>query len=87
MNEIRQATHVLRERILSNLRGNIPLSKCLNAVSTLRAVDSMLGTSDNDFSLYESQIRREFLECRDAWLDEKIRSIPSNDAYQYVSSH
>lgn len=85
-------TVLMREKLLQKLREDLPLALCVRVVGFLRRLDSLVMRYERSAGLaaqvgtpaYESQLKEEFLSCRNVWLASLSRSVVTVDAYQYV---
>ncbi|XP_010938315.1 conserved oligomeric Golgi complex subunit 8 [Elaeis guineensis] len=72
--EIRKTTQSLLSQLLQKLRSNIQLPECLRIVAHLRRMGV--------FS--ESELRLQFLRCREAWLSGILDDLDQRNAYEYL---
>ncbi|ONK55079.1 uncharacterized protein A4U43_UnF7830 [Asparagus officinalis] len=79
--EVRQTAQSLLSQLLHRLRTNIQLPECLRIVAHLRRIGV--------FS--ESEMRLQFLRCREAWLSGILDDLDQRNVYDYlkgmVNSH
>ncbi|KAF6157243.1 hypothetical protein GIB67_041704 [Kingdonia uniflora] len=74
--EVRQTTHSLLSHLLQKLRSNIQLSECLRIIGYLRRISV--------FS--ESEMRLQFLKCREAWLAGILDDLDQRNVYEYLKA-
>ncbi|KAG1346270.1 putative conserved oligomeric Golgi complex subunit 8 [Cocos nucifera] len=72
--EVRKTTQSLLSQLLQKLRSNIQLPECLRIVAHLRRMGV--------FS--ESELRLQFLRCREAWLSGILDDLDQRNAYEYL---
>ncbi|CAA7402950.1 unnamed protein product [Spirodela intermedia] len=72
--EVRHTTQAMLSQLLQKLRSNIQLPECLRIVAHLRRVGV--------FS--ESEMRLQFLRCREAWLAAILDDLDQRNAYEYL---
>ncbi|KAG1367573.1 conserved oligomeric Golgi complex subunit 8 [Cocos nucifera] len=72
--EVRKTTQSLLYQLLQKLRSNVQLPECLRIVAHLRR----LGV----FS--ESELRLQFLRCREAWLSGILDDLDQRNVYEYL---
>ncbi|KAF8388786.1 hypothetical protein HHK36_025466 [Tetracentron sinense] len=72
--EVRQTTQSLLSQLLQKLRSNIQLPECLRIIGYLRRIGV--------FS--ESEMRLQFLRCREAWLAGILDDLDQRNVYDYV---
>ncbi|XP_043709575.1 conserved oligomeric Golgi complex subunit 8-like [Telopea speciosissima] len=72
--EVRQTTQALLSQLLQKLRSNIELPECLRIVGYLRRIGV--------FS--ESELRLQFLRCREAWLAGILDDLDQRNVYEYL---
>ncbi|XP_017115959.1 conserved oligomeric Golgi complex subunit 8 [Drosophila elegans] len=67
--------HTMLVQLVSQLRTDLQLPKCLQIVGYLRRMQAF---GDNE-------LRLKFLQARDAWLTSCLEAIPTSDAQQHLS--
>ncbi|XP_044315724.1 conserved oligomeric Golgi complex subunit 8 [Drosophila rhopaloa] len=67
--------HTMLVQLVSQLRTDLQLPKCLQIVGYLRRMQAF---GDNE-------LRLKFLQARDAWLTSCLEAIPTGDAQQHLS--
>ncbi|KAK1273437.1 hypothetical protein QJS04_geneDACA012520 [Acorus gramineus] len=72
--EVKQTTQSLLSHLLQKLRSNIQLPECLRIVAHLRRIGV--------FS--ESELRLQFLRCREAWLAGFLDDLDQRNVYEYL---
>lgn len=72
--EVKQTTQTLLSQILQKLRSNIQLPECLRIIAHLRRIGV--------FS--ESEMRLQFLRCREAWLAGILDDLDQRNPYDYL---
>ncbi|PKA57298.1 hypothetical protein AXF42_Ash002602 [Apostasia shenzhenica] len=72
--EVKQTTQSLLSQLLQKLRSNIQLPECLRIVAHLRRIGV--------FS--ESEMRLQFLRCREAWLSGILDDLDQRNVYEYL---
>ncbi|KAI0508087.1 hypothetical protein KFK09_014221 [Dendrobium nobile] len=72
--EVKQTTQSLLSQLLQRLRSNIQLPECLRIVAHLRRIGV--------FS--ESEMRLQFLRCREAWLSGILDDLDQRNVYEYL---
>uniref|UniRef100_A0A1D1YRN3 Conserved oligomeric Golgi complex subunit 8 n=2 Tax=Anthurium amnicola TaxID=1678845 RepID=A0A1D1YRN3_9ARAE len=72
--EVRQTTQAMLSQLLQKLRSNIQLPECLRIVAHLRRIGV--------FS--ESEMRLQFLRCREAWLTGILDDLDQRNVYEYL---
>ncbi|KAK9101395.1 hypothetical protein Scep_024825 [Stephania cephalantha] len=72
--EVRQTTQSLLSQLLQKLRSNIQLPECLRIIGYLRRIGV--------FS--ESEMRLQFLRCREAWLVGILDDLDQRNVYEYL---
>ncbi|XP_077243832.1 conserved oligomeric Golgi complex component-related / COG complex component-like protein [Tasmannia lanceolata] len=72
--EVRQTTQSLLSQLVQKLRSNIQLTECLRIIGYLRRIGV--------FS--ESEMRLQFLRCREAWLAGILDDLDQRNAYDYL---
>ncbi|XP_058099523.1 conserved oligomeric Golgi complex subunit 8 isoform X1 [Magnolia sinica] len=72
--EVRQTTQSLLSQLLQKLRSNIQLPECLRIIGYLRRIGV--------FS--ESEMRLQFLRCREAWLAGILDDLDQRNVYEYL---
>ncbi|XP_043722545.1 conserved oligomeric Golgi complex subunit 8-like [Telopea speciosissima] len=72
--EVRQTTQSLLSQLLQKLRSNIELPECLRIIGYLRRIGV--------FS--ESELRLQFLRCREAWLAGILDDLDQRNVYEYL---
>ncbi|KAG0494247.1 hypothetical protein HPP92_005241 [Vanilla planifolia] len=72
--EVKQTAHSLLSQLLQKLRTNIQLPECLRIVAHLRRIGA--------FS--ESEMRLQFLRCREAWLSGILDDLDQRNVYEYL---
>ncbi|KMZ66602.1 putative Conserved oligomeric Golgi complex component [Zostera marina] len=72
--EVKQITQTLLSQILQKLRSNIQLPECLRIIAHLRRIGV--------FS--ESEMRLQFLRCREAWLAGILDDLDQRNPYDYL---
>ncbi|KAJ6794679.1 conserved oligomeric Golgi complex subunit 8 [Iris pallida] len=72
--EVRQTTQSLLSQLLQKLRSNIQVPECLRIVAHLRRI-----------GVYsESEMRLQFLRCREAWLSGILDDLDKRNVYDYL---
>ncbi|XP_038978357.1 conserved oligomeric Golgi complex subunit 8-like isoform X2 [Phoenix dactylifera] len=71
---VRKTTQSLLSQLLQKLRSNIQLPECLRIVAHLRRMGV--------FS--ESELRLQFLRCREAWLSGILDDLDRRNVYEYL---
>ncbi|XP_078432120.1 conserved oligomeric Golgi complex component-related / COG complex component-like protein [Wolffia australiana] len=72
--EVKRTTQAMISHLLQKLRSNIQLPECLRVVAHLRRV-----------GIYsESEMRLQFLRCREAWLSAILEDLDQRNAYEYL---
>jgi hypothetical protein len=72
---IESSWHVMITQLLSELKCDLTLPKCLQIVGYLRRMQA--------FSTQELKLK--FLQARDNWFKELLASIPKNDPFQHLT--
>eukprot|EP00262_Sarcandra_glabra_P015375 TRINITY_DN4736_c2_g1_i1.p1 TRINITY_DN4736_c2_g1~~TRINITY_DN4736_c2_g1_i1.p1 ORF type:complete len:601 (+),score=71.68 TRINITY_DN4736_c2_g1_i1:96-1805(+) len=72
--EVKQTTQSLLSQLLLKLRSNIQLPECLRIIGYLRRIGI--------FS--ESEMRLQFLRCREAWLAGILDDLDQRNVYEYL---
>ncbi|XP_020578011.1 conserved oligomeric Golgi complex subunit 8 isoform X1 [Phalaenopsis equestris] len=72
--EVKQTTQSLLSQLLQKLRSNIQLPECLRIVAHLRRI-GVFG---------ESEMRLQFLRCREAWLSGILGDLDQSNVYEYL---
>ncbi|KAK9099405.1 hypothetical protein Syun_026450 [Stephania yunnanensis] len=72
--EVKQTTQSLLSQLLQKLRSNIQLPECLRIIGYLRRIGV--------FS--ESEMRLQFLRCREAWLVGILDDLDQRNVYEYL---
>lgn len=72
--EVRQTTQSLLSQLLQKLHSNIQLPECLRIIGYLRRIGV--------FS--ESEMRLQFLRCREAWLTGILDDLDQRNVYEYL---
>ncbi|XP_008808200.2 conserved oligomeric Golgi complex subunit 8 [Phoenix dactylifera] len=72
--EVRKTTQSLLSQLLQKLRSNVQLPECLRVVAHLRRMGV--------FS--ESELRLQFLRCREAWLSGILDDLDQRNVYEYL---
>ncbi|KAJ4959194.1 hypothetical protein NE237_026305 [Protea cynaroides] len=70
--EVRQTTQSLLSQLIQKLQSNIELPECLRIIGYLRHIYS------------ESELRLQFLRCREAWLDGILVDMDQRNVYGYL---
>lgn len=73
--EIKESTTAMQRQLHTLLSGSVTLPSCLRLIGFLRRLGLY-----SDFEL-----RIVYLQCRSAFLNEKLSLIPSTNAYAYIS--
>jgi hypothetical protein len=80
---VRTTAAMMRGRLLQQLQSQILLPACLQIVGCLRRLDlSEVARSKRD--MVELHLQREFLQCRDIWLQKLLSEIPTASPYQML---
>ncbi|KAG9442720.1 hypothetical protein H6P81_018574 [Aristolochia fimbriata] len=72
--EVRQTTQALLSQLLQKLRSNIQLPECLRIIGYLRRIGVFT----------ESELRLQFLRCREAWLGGVLDDLDQKNVYEYL---
>jgi conserved oligomeric Golgi complex subunit 8 len=72
---VRESTELLLAHLTDQLRGNIRLPVCLRVIGFLRRLSGF----------DERQLRVNFLESRDDWIQDQLHAIPTSHPYNYLS--
>ncbi|GJP86774.1 hypothetical protein CLOP_g16756 [Closterium sp. NIES-67] len=72
--EVRHTTQAMLSQLLLRLRSNIQLPECLRVIGYLRRLAV--------FS--ETEMRLQFLRCREAWLGEVVSELDPSSPYDYL---
>ncbi|XP_073114982.1 conserved oligomeric Golgi complex subunit 8 [Elaeis guineensis] len=72
--EVRKTMQSLLSQLLQKLRSNVQLPECLRIVAHLRRIGV--------FS--ESELRLQFLRCREAWLSGILDDLDQRNVYEYL---
>nr|DAD44359.1 TPA_asm: hypothetical protein HUJ06_002589 [Nelumbo nucifera] len=72
--EVRQTTQSLLSQLLQKLRSNIQLPECLRIIGYLRRIGVFA----------ESEMRLQFLRCREAWLAGILDDLDQRNVYEYL---
>ncbi|XP_068658449.1 conserved oligomeric Golgi complex subunit 8 [Aristolochia californica] len=72
--EVRQTTQALLSQLLQKLRSNIQLPECLRIIGYLRRIGVFT----------ESELRLQFLRCREAWLAGILNDLDQKNVYEYL---
>ncbi|KAG9443818.1 hypothetical protein H6P81_015158 [Aristolochia fimbriata] len=79
--EVKQTTQALLSQLLQKLRSSIQLPECLRIIGYLRRIGVFT----------ESELRLQFLRCREAWLAGILDDLDQKNVYEYlkwmVNSH
>ncbi|CAH1173465.1 unnamed protein product [Phaedon cochleariae] len=73
--DIDKAWLLMLHQLVSQLRGDLSLPKCLQILGILRRMEV--------FS--ETELRLKFLQCRSCWLDHCLEIIPKNEVSHHLS--
>jgi hypothetical protein len=80
---VRTTAAMMRGRLLQQLQTQILLPACLQIVGCLRRLD-LSETSRSKRDMVELNLQREFLQCRDIWLQKLLAEIPRSSPYQML---
>jgi hypothetical protein len=69
--DVAVSTEVLIAQLHQQLRTNVQLPQCLKIIGLLRRLEVYS----------ESELRINFLKCRDAWLQSMIDTVPNSTPY------
>lgn len=72
--EVRKTTQSLLSQLLQKLRTNIQLPECLRIVAHLRRIGVFT----------ESELRLQFLRCRETWLSGILDDLDQRNVYEYL---
>ncbi|PIA47620.1 hypothetical protein AQUCO_01400327v1 [Aquilegia coerulea] len=72
--EVRHMTQALLSQLLQKLRSNIQLPECLRIIGYIRRI-GVFG---------ESEMRLQFLRCREAWLVSILDDLDQRNVYDYL---
>ncbi|KAL4192970.1 hypothetical protein AMTRI_Chr06g197030 [Amborella trichopoda] len=72
--EVSQTTQSMLSQLLQRLRSNIQLPECLRIIGYLRRIGVFT----------ESEMRLQFLRCREAWLVGIIDDLDQRNVYEYL---
>ncbi|WOK91333.1 hypothetical protein Cni_G00024 [Canna indica] len=72
--EVRKTTQSLLSQLLQKLRSNIQLPECLRVVAHLRRIGVFT----------ESELRLQFLRCRETWLSGILDDLDQRNVYEYL---
>lgn len=72
--EVKQMTQSLLSQLLQKLRSNIQLPECLRIIGYIRRI-GVFG---------ESEMRLQFLRCREAWLVSVLDDLDQRNVYDYL---
>lgn len=74
MDDVEKLWLIIIQKLLAQLRSDIQLPKCLQAVGYLRCM--------NIFT--EAELRLKFLQTRDTWLQSLLDEIPKDKGIEYL---
>ncbi|XP_031477233.1 conserved oligomeric Golgi complex subunit 8 [Nymphaea colorata] len=72
--EVKHTTQSLLAQLLQRLRSNIQLPECLRVISYLKRIGVFT----------ESEMRLQFLRCRESWLASIIDDLDQRNVYEYL---
>ncbi|XP_078179591.1 conserved oligomeric Golgi complex subunit 8-like [Carex rostrata] len=72
--DVKKSTQSMVSQLLQKLRSNIQLSECIRIVAHLRRI----------VVFAESELRLQFLRCREAWLSSSLEELDQRNVYDFL---